>query len=186
MPKNYSSTGNSKRISLGSGTLRLKAWGGTTPSTSDDVGFSQGSQFTVNRTRTDVKQGVPRTLVVQYAIEEEATLQFTSLEWNAARAEDLLGAGTVAGSGSDQHFFFGGTMAYKELQAEYVHQMAAGGTVTLDVWRCQGTGELALNFTDEFHQFPYNLRALAQTTDWGGTSLGEDKTLFRIRIQLPA
>jgi hypothetical protein len=128
--------------------------------------------------------GVPRALVVQYAIQEDVTLGFTSVEWHEERIRDVLGAGVTSDAGGFDVLSFGGETTLLDKAVSFEHRMAAGGTLIIDLWKAQGSGELALNFNDDIHEIPYNFRALVATTGWDDTALGENQNLFRMRLRL--
>ncbi len=185
MPFNLATSGNTKRVSLGTGVLSLAPFSGVTTDLAE-LGYGRGAQLQVTRQRADLLQGTPRSKVVSYAIQEDVTLTYTSVEWNATTLQRLLGGAAISGATNDVTMLFGGSMSFQDLMARFVHQMPPGGTVTLDLWRCQGSGELNLNFGDDFHEFPLALQAQIQTTAWGGSTLAENSQLFRLLIQLAA
>lgn len=198
MPFNLSSSGNASRVSLGTGTLKLDPWvddatvtagGGATPAVAD-VGYGRGGSLTITRQRAELLLGTPRRLIAQYAIQEDVTLAFEGVEWNTGQLYNTLGAGVTGGSATDQNMAFGGSLSFANLKSRFIHQMPAGGTVTFDLFKCQGSGEATVNFTDDFHAFPFNLRAL-QATDGltfqateGDELIAENGGLFRVRIEI--
>lgn len=189
MPFNLSDAGQRARVSLGSGKLYLRAYDGTTPGASDDVGYGRGGSIAITRQKAELKLGTPRRLIAQFAIEESVTLSFTGLEWNALNLTRTLGAGVLTPSNatltsSDVTLEFGGDLAFNTLSARFVHQMPAGGTLTFDLWQCQGSGEMTVNFNDDFHETPFALNALQATVGWGSQVLNERGGLFRLRIQV--
>ena len=184
MPFNLSAAGNSKRVSFGSGLLRVRAYDSTTPTSADDAGYGRGGSLNVTREKVDLRLGTPRTLVIRYAVQENVTLQFNSVEWSIPNIANTLGAGVQSGSATDKTMLFGGDTMFNEVSVTFIHQMAAGGTVTLDLWRCQGVGEIAVNTTDDIHEIPYNFEALVATSDWTNALVNSKGSLFRMRIQV--
>jgi hypothetical protein len=184
MAFNYSTAGNARRITLGTGVLQMRTFDGITPSSADLVGFSRGAQLSITRQKVEVEQGVPKGLIKQLVVKEDVNFSFTGIEWDLLRVQDGLGTGVLTGSGNDVTLGFGGDMALEELALTFIHQTPTGGTITLDIWRAQGTGEIQITFGDEVHEFPYNFKALVQTTSWGGETLNPKATLFRLRAQI--
>lgn len=185
MAFNLSTKGDTRRVSIGGGLLRMRPWDGTTPTTTDDIGYGKGGQIQATRTKSELKLGVPRNLIVQYAIEEEASLSFTGVEWNPARIQDLLGAGAVSTQGNMDVLKFGGTMAFEDLSVSFRHEFPKGGGagLTIDMFRAQGNGEFNVTFGDDFQEIPYQFRALSSATEYGGAPIATDGALFRLMVQ---
>lgn len=187
MAFNLSDAGQKARVSLGTGKLFLKTFDGSTPTATNDVGYGRGGSLNITRQRAELRLGTPRRLIAQYAIEENVSLSFTGLEWNALNLSRTMGAGILtpsAGTGADVTLEFGGDLAFETLSARFLHQMPLGGTLTFDLYQCQGQGELAVNFTDDFHETPFQLNALQATQGWASETLNEKGGLFRLRIQV--
>src|SRR5437764_10691982 len=114
MPFNLSPNGNSRRIGLGTGVLQLRQWDGVTPSASDDVGYGNNSTLVIARTKVDVLQGVPKSLVARFATQETVTQTFAGIEWNSTLLANMLGGGVVTGSGNDTTMGFGGSIGFTD------------------------------------------------------------------------
>lgn len=189
MAFNLSDAGQKARVSLGTGKLFLKTYDGSAPGTTNDIGYGRGGSFNITRQRAELRLGTPRRLIAQYAIEENVSLSFTGLEWNALNLSRTMGAGVLTpsnatGTSTDVTLEFGGDLAFQTLSARFIHQMPLGGTLTFDLYQCQGQGELAVNFTDDFHETPFQLNALQSTIGWASETLNEKGGLFRLRIQV--
>ena len=126
-------------------------------------------------------QGSPRTIVKSYAVQETAQLVIRGIEWNTTRLADALGAGVTTVGVTEDTLEFGGDMAIAQKAIRFVHRTPAGQTIEVDFWIAEGTGELAVTFGDDMHEFPYSFQARRATTDWNGTTLAETKQLFKIR-----
>lgn len=180
MALNLSGAGNVKRLSFGTGVLRLGAQN-TTPST--DVGYGRGAQLQVTRNRLEVLQGVPRQLVYQFVQQEDVTFTFTGIEWSLDRLRDVLAiSGAVVGAQPNQYLGFGGDTTVRNVSVQFTHQLPVGATADLYIWNAQGQGEMNLNFQDDVHEFPYAFRALVATTAWDNSVLASDQQFFRIRM----
>lgn len=179
MALNYSSAGEKKRISFGVGVLKIGP-SGATPTT--DVGFVRSAQLSVTRQKLEVFQGNPKTLVVQYVVQEDVTFTTTGIEWSLDRLKDVFAAGTVTGS----NYGFGGDVNLTEVALQFTHQMPAGGTATLRIWKANGQGEGTINFGDDVHEFPYGFRAVLADTNWASVALAATEKLFQLQLDIPA
>lgn len=188
MPYNLTSNKNAKRVGLGPGLLYVNAFGGGTPSTSasNDVGMVQSASFNVTRQKVELILGIPKTKVVQYVVQEDAVLNAVGLEWNLNSIYQSLGAGTgTFANGNDETLKFGGDAALAQFGLQFIHQLPAGGTVTLDMYNVQTGDNFTVNFDDNFHQIPHAYTALNAATAWVPSDvLGSKEQLFRIRVQI--
>lgn len=169
--------GNAGNLTFGPGILYV-----TTPfSISDgtpniDVGYVRGAQFTVTRSKLDVFQGSPRSLITTFANQEDLNLQVTGIEWNLNNLNYVLGAGSVSGSS----FAFGGTVTFSEMAVLFRHRTPNQGTVDIMVWKAQGSGENTFNFGDDIMEFTFNFRALESGSTWTNNALADGAKLVRI------
>jgi hypothetical protein len=175
MALNLSSTGNSDRISFGAGVLRIGP-AGFTPST--DIGYIRTAQLSVTRQKLEVFLGFPRTLIVQYVNQEDVVLNCTGIEWSLDRLKDAFASGNVSGT----KLRFGGDVNLAKVALEFEHQMPAGGTATIRIWKAQGQGEVQLNLGEEVHEFPYAFRALDAATNWASVANPSDGRLMEIEL----
>ncbi len=166
---------NVSNISVGPGVLFIGT-AGNTPTI--DVGAVRVGELAITRERLDIEQGWPAQLIVRYAPRETVTLTVTAIEWNFDNLRDALGAGGSDGSPGTL-FEFGGDVAFRNVSVKYRHRMAPGGTVEVNIWTANGSGEITTTF-DEVHEFPYTLTALNTTTDWASNTLGETAALMQI------
>ena len=143
-----------------------------------DVGAVRVGELAITRERLDIEQGWPAQLIVRYAPRETVTLTVTSIEWNFDNLRDALGAGISDGAPGTQ-FDFGGDVNFRNVSVKYQHRMAPGGTVEINLWNANGSGEVTTTF-DEVHEFPYVLTALNSTVDWLLNPLAETAALFQI------
>jgi len=178
MPYNIPSY-DSDRFSFGPGILYLGVTG-STPSV--DIGaVRSGAELTIARERLDVPQGSPRTIVKSYAVQENVQLTVTGIEWNLDRLADVLGAGVTTSSVAEDTIAFGGDMSIAQKALKFVHRTPAGTTIEVYLWAVEGSGEVAVTFGDDIHEFPYTFLARRATTDWAGNSLSTTRQLFKIR-----
>lgn len=175
MALNLSAAGNSNRISFGSGVFRIGPVG-VTPST--DIGYMRNAQLSVTRQKLEVFLGFPKTLIIQYVNQEDVTITVTGIEWSLARLQDVFAAGVITGN----KFGFGGDVNLSKVAVELEHQMPAGGTATIRLWKAQGQGEVQLSLGDDVHEFPYSFRGLDAATNWAGGSNGLSQRLLQIEL----
>jgi hypothetical protein len=164
-------------VSIGPGILFLGV-SGQTPTT--DVGAVKGGELTITREKLAVEQGFPAQEIISYAIKETVTLTVQSIEWNFENLRFALGAGVATAT----QFDFGGDMNFTQCAVKYQHRIPAGATIEIDIWRCDGAGDMTTSFAgQDVHEFPYSFNALNATTDWAGNTLEDVKSLFQMRRQ---
>jgi hypothetical protein len=192
MPFNLPSTGSAKRVTLGQGTLSVRAWDGVTPSANDDLGYSRGAQFSFTRQVVDLKQGTPRSPVLQLVVEESASIQYTGVEWNLGKLQLLMGgvlSGTETLGPAGQVLQTGGSMSLVDVSCRFTHEMPGrnllGATLIIDFWRAQGSGEFSTSFGDDIQELPWNFNAQIQVTAWGGGALASNSQLLRMSLFVP-
>lgn len=161
-------------ISIGPGILFLGV-SGATPTV--DVGAVRSGELAITREKLDINQGFPAQSIISYAISEVVTLTITAIEWDFIHLAQALGAGVATST----QFDFGGDPNFSEVAIKYQHRMASGSTLTLDIWKANGTGEITTTFGDDVQEFPYAFSALNSTLDWATNVLDSDKSLFQIR-----
>ena len=168
------------RFSFGPGILYLGA-PGTTPLI--DVGAVKGkAELSIERTKLEVLQGSPQTLIEQYVTKEDITLKVTGIEWDFDNLAYALGAGVTTGIGGvSETFEFGGNMAMTNRALRYLHRTPDGGTIDIQMFKAQGAGKLTVNFNEaDMHEFPYEFRSLEGTTDFTNQALAANKKLIKI------
>lgn len=167
------------KITFGPGILYLGPLG-STPSV--DIGAVKGdASFEVARTALEVKQGSPQTLIKQYFTEEKVTLTVTGIEWNLDGIAYALGAGVTTFVGPVQTLAFGGDQNVTERALRYVHRMADGSTIDIQLPRAQGNGELSIGMKEtDLHEFPFTFKALEAATDFTGAATATNQKLFKI------
>ena len=159
--------------------------------TAGDVGaVRSGAQFQVTRTRLEVNQGSPISLVKQYVTAEDAQLTVNGIEWDLEKLQLALGAGEVATSAALVTMGFGGDLDITDVAVKFTHVMPKGHTLSLRLWKAQGTGEMTVTFGDELHEFPYSFKSLLVPTQSNGNVRGWDdevlsakESLFQIVIE---
>jgi len=154
---------------------------GQTP-TIDIGAVKTGATLTFTRDKLEVKQGSPEKLIKQWVVTETVKLDVVGHEWNLENLRYAIGCGIIQTSGNEKTMDFGGDMEVTEASLKFVHQMPAGGTVEIDIWRAQSAGELSIEFGNDPHEFPYSFVALDADTAWDGTTLDERGRLCRIRL----
>jgi len=165
---------NTSKITFGPGILYMDV-AGSTPST--DVGAVREATLRISRERLDVEQGTPAVIIQTWARRESVEFVITGIEWNLANLHKALGGGNQTSS----ELGFGGDMNFNHVALKFVHQMASGGTIELDIWYAQGSGEMEIAFGDDVHQFPMTFVALHTPTAWSGESLDEEEQLIAIK-----
>jgi hypothetical protein len=139
-------------ISIGPGILFL-ATAGNTPTV--DVGAVRSGELTITREKLDVDQGFPAQPIVSYAVGEDVVLTINAIEWDFTHLAQALGAGVASAT----QFDFGGDPNFSEVALKYQHRMAAGSTIVIDIWKCNGSGEITTTFGDDVQEFPYSFMA---------------------------
>ena len=148
-----------------------------------DVGaVKTGAVLTFTRDKLEVKQGSPESLIKQWVITETVRLEVVGHEWNIDNLQYAIGTGIITTDGDEKSMDIGGDMEVKEASLKFVHQMPAGGTVEVDIWKAQSAGELSVTFGGDPHEFPYTFVALDASTDWSGSSLPSAGRLCRIKL----
>ena len=175
--------GDRKRLTFGPGILLIGA-AHVTPVAGGDIGYARGAVLNMTRQKLDVFQGSPRTLVETYAVQEDATLNVTGLEWNPANLVKALGSGVATDAGALETLEWGGEVTFTSVSLLYRHNTPTGGTVDVSFWKAQGGGEFNINFGDDLQEFQYNFRAIESTTAWDNSSLGTNKRLVKIAFTL--
>lgn len=153
-----------------------------------------GGTFSVTRTKLEVNQGSPITLVKQFVTQETANISVNGIEWDLDRLRLALGAGvtttgTTAGDPigtADKAIGIGGDLNVVECAVKLTHDMPSGGNITIKLWRAQGSGEMTVTFGDDLHEIPYSFDALeCGATGWDGLTLTPSERLFRIEYKAP-
>jgi hypothetical protein len=168
---------DTNNISVGPGILFIGS-SGNTPTV--DVGAVRNGELAITRERLDIEQGWPAQLITRYSPRETVTLTVTSIEWNFDNLRDALGAGEPTGAAPGTQFDFGGDVNFRNVSVKYQHRLAPGGTVEINIWTANGSGEITTTFGDDVHEFPYALTALNSTTNWASEVLGDTAALFQI------
>jgi hypothetical protein len=88
---------------------------------------------------------------------------------------------------------FGGQISFIDVAIKLVHDTPKGSTITIKIWKAQGSGALDMTFGDDAHTFPMEFNAMVpfdactkQVLDWSGDTLAEGKQLFEITIKKAA
>lgn len=129
-----------------------------------------------------MKQGSPERLIQQWVTSESVKLEVHGLEWNLTNLKYAIGAGIIDDVSGGKSLSLGGTMSIEECSLEFVHQMPAGGTVIVDIWKAQAGGEIAITFGSDPHEFPYVFFGLSADSDWSGSTLPEGGRLCKITL----
>ena len=190
MPYNLPSY-DTNRLSIGPGVIYLGP-AGTTPTV--DVGaVESGATLTTTRTKEEVFQGFPKTLIAQFATQETAVLKISGIEWNTNNFLYALGAGITSSATNTEILDFGGQISFTNVALKLVHQTPYGWTVNVLIWNAQGDGTVEMNFSDTHHKMPYTFNAMVPwnnttklCTGWAGNTLVEGKQLFKVIIEKAA
>lgn len=174
-------TGTSNKISIGPGRVFLGPVGATP---SIDVGYVK-DDFTISlmRTGVDVRQGSPQILIDKLASQEDVSIEFKGIEWNFENLARVCGDGATSVSGADLIYKLGGAPGFQKYALMYQHKMADGGTMSVDIWKVMGEGQVVISAkAADIHDIAYKFNAMdAGSTDWAGASLTDGQALIRIR-----
>ena len=108
--------------------------------------------------------------------------------WNAALTDGDVIIAAYDGTKTET-LSFGGQISFIDVALKLVHDTPKGSTITIKVWKAQGSGALDMTFGDDAHSFPMEFNAMVpfdpctkQVLDWNGDILVEGKQLFEITI----
>jgi len=172
---------DTNKFSIGPGILYMGPEG--SEPTVDVGAVRSGMTLVTTREKVDIMQGIPRTLVETFTVQETGTLTINGLEWNLNNIAYALGAGSVYSDASNNIFDFGGELTFKKVALKFVHTKPNGKTITWKLWKARGAGEFTLTFGDDPHEIPYVFDLLVATTDWNAAPLAVGKQLYRILEQ---
>lgn len=112
--------------------------------------------------------------------------------WNAALSNGDIIVAAYDGTKTET-LSFGGQISFIDVALKLVHDTPKGSTITIKIWKAQGSGALDMTFGDDAHSFPMEFNAMVpfdpctkQVLDWSGTPLIEGKQLFEITIEKAA
>ena len=170
--------GSIEQVSIGPGRLLLGA-ADATPTV--DVGYVRGSAtLTFERNQVEIRQGSPQNLIKMLASQEDVMLEVTGIEWDFDNLSYVLGDGQTSISDPDKILEFGGRPNNTEVALQYLHTLPDGSTLTLNIWKANGDGNLAAALNpDDLHEFPYKFTAIDVSSDWAGNVLTNGKTLCK-------
>ena len=179
------------RMSIGPAVLYIGP-SGATPTV--DVGaVESGATLTTTRTKEDIFQGFPKTLVAQFATQETAVLKLSGIEWNVNNLMYALGAGVTSSATNTEVLDFGGQITFQNVALKLVHQTPYGWTINVSIWQAQGDGAVEFNFGDTHHKMPYTFNAMVpwdntsrSCKDWAGAALAVGYQLFKVEVQKAA
>ena len=168
-------TVTTNNISFGPATVKMGAYtvgGACTPATDVGAISEDGVNIEVTAEKRYINQGNPLSAVYAFTTTQGVKVSFTSLEWSFDRFIDSLGAGnTVAGTGSDVLFKWGGDPLVNAVGLKLEHYMASSGnTMNVHIWRCFSDMGLTIPFGQEEHQFEMSFTAANATQGWDGSS----------------
>ena len=171
--------GSINEVSIGPGKLLI---GPADATPTIEVGYVRGSAtLTIERNLVSVRQGSPQNKIKDFASQEDVMLEVTGIQWNLDSLARVLGDGITSVSGADKLVEFGGRPTVTEVALQYVHVAPDGSTITLNIWKANGEGTIAVAINpDDLHEFPYKFNALDVATDWGAGALTNGKTLMKL------
>lgn len=181
MPFNLDTNGNTDDISFGPVIVYLGP-SGATPGTS--VGYiSPDDPFTLQVTgpKKDIFQGNPRTIEFSFMTEQHVKVSWQGIEWDNNLLQWAIGAGNTSASPSATTWAFGGDPIVETVAIKATHYMAkAADTLTINIWKARGDGDVSIAFGAEEHKFPNSYEAMRSGTNWAGSALGVDEQLVQI------
>lgn len=84
---------------------------------------------------------------------------------------------------------YGGEISFQDVAVKLRHDTPKGSTITVKMWKCQGSGALEVNFAEDTHSFPMEFNAMVPfdpclklVLGWDGTPLAAGEQLFKIEI----
>ena len=175
-------SGNAGQITVGPGQLLIGAVG-STPAT--DMGYVKGGMtLTIDRVKTEIRQGSPQTIISALVNQEDVMIEFKGIQWNLDNLLFMLGDGATSATNPNDFLKFGGRPNITNKAFIFQHRMADGSTLFVDMWKCIPDGALSVAINeDDTHEVSYKFKAIyAGTTDWAGATLADGQALARIRI----
>ena len=169
-------------ISFGPAVMYLGA-AGATPTVDVGAISEDGVSIEIATEQRDIMQGNPRIIEMSFNQQQSATVKVTSIQWNYANLQYVLG-GAVSTTATWEKFDFGGDPCPSEVAIKIVHQMCSGDTINVHVWRAMGEGNLSIPFGQDEHSFELSFKAMRATTSWAGATLSADAQLLQIYRQL--
>jgi len=173
---------DTSRLSIGPGILYIGPEG--SEPTIDVGAVRSGMTIVTTREKVDIYQGIPRSLIETYTVQETGTISINGLEWNIDRLAEALGAGSISSDASNKIFEFGGEITFSKVALKFVHTKPNNKTLTFKLWRGRGSGEFTFTFGDDPHEFPYVFDMLLAATDWDSNPLAIGKQLYKIEEQI--
>lgn len=167
------------RFSFGPGIVYIGPVG-STPTI--DIGAVKGDmEFNIERTKLEIKQGSPQSLVEEYAIEEKVMLKGTSIEWNTKNLAYFIGAGVTGASGPEETYEFGGDMAVASYAVRLVHLQPDGSTIDIHLFDADGSGSMAIALKEtDVHEMPFEFMCKEASLDFKGAVPAANKKKVKI------
>jgi len=169
---------NVDNITFGPAVVYIGPATAGTPST--DVGAidpDEGVTLRITRSKQTIAQGNPKIPIFSFDDEVGVEVSFTVWELDFSQLAWALGGGVTTATSIG----FGGKADFEEVAIKIEHYMAkAGKTITISIWRADGSGEVERPMGSDKHAMTFTFRALAASTDWAGTTLGAEEKLIKI------
>lgn len=170
---------------FGPGTILIGPYNptaaGGTPSVS--VGAVDGdANISLTRDVVPVMQGVPAREVASFVSKEHMEISYSGIQWNLPMFYRALGGGTEPTTSSPNTTFnFGNDVLMSDLALQSKHRLPDGSTVTLNVWKARGNGQLPISMAAAgVHKFNYTFVAVEGTSDWTNTALAQKAKLWQM------
>ncbi len=182
MPFNIDTNGLPNNVSFGPVVVYLGPSGATPTQSVGYISADDSFTLAITGTKRDIMQGNPKTIEFSFMPEQHVKVSWQGIEWNQNLLQYAVGAGNTQNDGvSLQTWTFGGDPIVQEVAIQAKHYMAkAADTLTLNVWKARGDGDVSIGFTAEEHKFPSGYEAMRSATNWGGTALGATAQLFQM------
>lgn len=130
--------------------------------------------------------GTPGTGENANAIEYETGR--VNVTWSSVLALNSVVVAEYTGT-EEETLSFGGEISFNEVAIKLVHATPKGMTVTVKIWKAQGSGAVEMTFGDDPHAFPMEFNAMVPfdpclklVLDWDGEVLVAGRQLFEIVI----
>ena len=210
MPLNMPS-GSVSDISFGPAVVYMGPWKdpattsplvGVTPTY--DVGYisEDGVSIEIASEKKNIMQGNPKLIEYSFVLQQSATINFTSIEWDFDNFARALGAGNteyitgIGGSAAavreqtEKYFQFGGNPTNTLVAIGIQHKMAVdapvgktGNTMNIYAWKCQSESGFSIPMGSDEHSFEMSFNVLRSSRDWSNKVLKTDQQLISIQRQ---
>lgn len=174
----------SDRIPVGGARVFIGAIGATPTSDVGTISVDGGVTVRFIRQGGEVRAGFPSMSILPYVSQEDCEVEFEGMEVNPELLRRSMGAGITTASASEETYSFGGDPGVTTCALHVRHEMLAGFTTNIYVWKARGMSDtIEMNFGMSPTTFPHKFQALHSATDWNGTALNGKAQLVKLTYQ---